>query len=202
MRLVWLTLCAAAGASAVANAETAEQAAYRVAKNGEVVFNNYPPRALKAGEQGVVGFVLTLDKQGEPTECQVTHSSGHPLLDRETCALVVNTGVFKPVRNARGKLVGRTRSEGFVSWQIPGREKMLNATKIARKDAPDKIVCRRIERTGSLVATSRVCKTGREWARTSAEQRQAFLEMQGIKGTTNIEPVTQVGTIQCPSGSC
>ena len=198
MRLVWLTLCAAAGASAVANAETAEQTAFRVAKNGEVVFNNYPPRALKAGEQGVVGFVLTLDKQGEPTECQVTHSSGHPLLDRETCALVVNTGVFKPVRDARGNLVRQARTEGTISWQIPGREKVSTATAIARKDAPEKIVCRRFARTGSLVGSDRICKTAREWARTAAEQQHVFRELQGIKGYT----APNEATIQCPSSSC
>ena len=198
MNLLTLTATAAVIVASAAAAETAEQAAYRVAKNGEIVFNHYPPRALKAGEQGLVGFVLTLDKQGEPTECRVTHSSGHPLLDQETCSLIVNTGVFKPVRDARGNLVRQARTEGTISWQIPGREKVSTATAIARKDAPEKIVCRRFARTGSLVGSDRICKTAREWARTAAEQQHVFRELQGIKGYT----APNEATIQCPSSSC
>ena len=42
----------------------------------EVVFKNYPPRALANREQGAVYFVVALDKDAHPTSCQVTHGSG------------------------------------------------------------------------------------------------------------------------------
>ena len=32
---------------------------------------------------------LALDKDARPTSCKVTHGSGHPLLDEETCDLIV-----------------------------------------------------------------------------------------------------------------
>ena len=185
MRFVLQALFLTAAVAGVVRSETTEEKAFRVAKNGEVVFNNYPPRALKAGEQGMVGFLITIDKDGEPTECRVTHTSGHPQLDQETCSLISNHGVFKPVRDANGRLVRVARSEGFVNWQIPGKAPAMAARKIAAKDAPDKMVCRRIERTGSLIAKDRICKTAREWARTQAEQKRYFEEVQGIKGTTN-----------------
>ena len=188
MRLLLGALSVLLVSPAVAGAETAEQTAFRVAKNGEVVFNNYPPRALKAGEQGMVGFLITLDRDGEPTECKVTHTSGHPLLDRETCALISNFGVFKPVRDANGNLVRVARSQGFVNWQIPGKTPVSVATKIASKNVPDKMVCRRIERTGSLIAKDRICRTAREWARTQAEQKAYVEEIQGIKGNSNSLP--------------
>lgn len=188
MRFVLQAVFLTAAVAGVARAETAEEKAFRVAKNGEVVFNNYPPRALKAGEQGMVGFLITIDKDGEPTECRVTHTSGHPQLDQETCALISNHGVFKPVRDANGRLVRVARSEGFVNWQIPGKAPVMVARKIASKDAPDKMVCRRIERTGSLIAKDRICKTSREWTRMQAEQKGYIEQIQGIKGVTNGAP--------------
>src|SRR6478609_540329 len=56
--------------------------------NWEIFQKLYPPRALKAREEGAVGFKVTIDKQGTVTDCQVTHSSGHALLDQETCTLI------------------------------------------------------------------------------------------------------------------
>jgi len=64
----------------------------------EIVFQNYPPRALKAGEEGPVFFTVTLDKDASPMTCQVTHGSGYPLLDEETCDLIVQHAVFKAAR--------------------------------------------------------------------------------------------------------
>ena len=203
MRIMVATALLAVVTAAAASGETAEQKAFRIAKNGEVVFKNYPPRALKAGEQGMVGFLITLDRDGEPTECRVTHTSGHPLLDQETCALVANYGVFKPVRDANGKLVRVARSQGYVNWQLPGQSRSTSAQQIAANNAPDKMVCRRIERTGSLIAKDRVCKTGREWARTSAEQQRFVKEVQGSQGSTSGDAAfTESGTVKCPSGGC
>ena len=189
MRMILLAATFLVAGVGIANAETAEQKAFRFEKNGEVVFNNYPPRALKAGEQGMVGFLITIDKDGEPTECRVTHTSGFPLLDQETCVLISNYGVFKPVRDASGRLVGQARSQGYVNWQLPGQSRVTSATKIAANDAPDKMVCRRIERTGSLIAKDRICKTAREWARTQSEQKRYIEDVQGIRGT-GCDPMT------------
>jgi len=70
---------------AVANPALAQPSdpAFRNATNHDVLLKLYPPRALAAREQGAVGFAVTLDKDGHPTECRVTSSSGFPLLDQE-----------------------------------------------------------------------------------------------------------------------
>ena len=200
MRIMVATALLAVVTAAAASGETAEQKAFRIAKNGEVVFKNYPPRALKAGEQGMVGFLITLDRDGEPTECRVTHTSGHPLLDQETCALIASYGVFKPVRDGNGKLVRVARSQGYVNWQLPGQSRPGSATQIAANNAPDKMICRRIERTGSLVAKDRICRTAREWSRTQSEQRNQVEAVQGIQGSTNGTPPT--AELGCPAGGC
>src|SRR5690349_20507432 len=85
----------------------------------EVVFENYPPRALRNGEQGSVYFTVTLDKDAHPTACQVTYGSGHPLLDQETCDLIVQHAVFNSVKDKNGHATKSTH-EGVVNWRIPG----------------------------------------------------------------------------------
>src|SRR5919107_4230428 len=74
----------------------APEAAARNASNWDIFQKLYPARALAAREEGAVGFTVTLDSKGEVTNCQVTHSSGHPLLDQETCKLVTLNAQFKP----------------------------------------------------------------------------------------------------------
>ncbi len=85
----------------------------------EIVFQNYPPRALAAGEEGPVFFVVDIDKDARATSCEVTHGSGHPLLDAETCQLIVQHAVFKSARDASGRVV-KQHAEGVVNWTIPG----------------------------------------------------------------------------------
>src|SRR6476659_9879964 len=57
-------------------------------KNIEFIWNNYPPGALKRGEQGRVAFRVTIDRTGLISTCEVTESSGFKALDRETCEMM------------------------------------------------------------------------------------------------------------------
>src|SRR6478735_5228039 len=75
------------------------QAPQSQASNWDVFLKLYPKRALAAKEEGAVGFTVTLDNKGDVTNCQVTQSSGHPLLDEETCKLITLNAVFKPDPN-------------------------------------------------------------------------------------------------------
>jgi periplasmic protein TonB len=85
----------------------------------EVVFANYPPDALARGEQGAVYFLVTLDKNAHATSCKVTYGSGYPLLDEETCDLIVQHAVFSKLKDANGRVTKETQ-EGVVYWRIPG----------------------------------------------------------------------------------
>lgn len=160
----------------------------------EIVFQNYPPRALAAGEEGPVFFSVTLDKDARPMSCQVTHGSGHPLLDSETCDLIVQHAVFNSAKDADGHVMRQT-AEGVVNWTIPGHTPAPISFSSAAAAAPkttEAQVCKKNIRIGTLSNVERTCMTASEWAKQSDQQKQTYDELQGRKGSSN-----------CPSdGAC
>ena len=173
-------------ASVPAFAQTPDVATARNAKNWDTLMKLYPPRALAAREQGLVGFTVKLDKDGQPTECQVTHSSGHPLLDQETCQLITLHVVFKPTGAASGSQV--STHQGVINWQLPSSGPLAAAAppkSVKVANAPEKVVCKRVPKTGSNVATERVCMTRRDWQTSSEDSRREFEDLQGKKGATS-----------------
>jgi len=171
-------------AQPVLGAETTAAKSQREQQIREVVFQNYPPRALAAGEQGAVFFIVSLDKDAHPTTCEVTHGSGHPLLDIETCQLIVLHAVFKSARDASGRLV-KQRAEGVVNWAIPGREPVsINPVLLTGDAKPEKQVCKKNVRVGTLSAIERICMTPSEWAKQSEQMKEPYAELQGRKGSS------------------
>ena len=169
--------------SAVDNDAKAE----RDRQMSEIVFQNYPPRALANGEQGAVFFVVSLDNDAHATSCEVTHGSGHPLLDEETCYLIVQHAVFKSARDANGRVVKQT-AEGVVNWTIPGREPVpLNPILLSGKAKPEKQVCKKTLRIGTLSEVEQTCMTRSEWVKQSERSKQPWLE------------ITQKGYTVCPT---
>ena len=151
----------------------------------EIVFQNYPPRALAAGEEGPVFFNVTLDEDATAISCQVTHSSGFPLLDEETCKLIVGHAVFKSARDASGHLV-RQETEGVVNWTLPGHTPApISAAVVAPKDLPAKQICKKTSRIGTIADVERTCMTAQEWARQTDEMKQTWEDVQGKKGFTS-----------------
>ena len=166
----------------------------------EIVFQNYPPRALAAGEQGPVFFVVTLDKDARATSCEVTHGSGHPLLDQETCELIVLHAVFKSAKDAQGHVIKQT-AEGVVNWTIPGRApEPFNPILLAGNNKPEKQVCKKNLRMGTLSSVERICMTPSEWARQSDEMKEPWREMQ-TKGFTTEALGSGIGETKCAGGS-
>ena len=150
----------------------------------EIVFKNYPPRALAAGEQGAVFFVVTLDKDAHPTSCEVTHGSGHPLLDAETCELIVQHAVFSSTRDANGR-AGPQTTEGVVNWTLPGHAPApINPVLLTGDTKPEKQVCKKTVRIGTLAGFERTCMTPSQWAKQSDEQKQVWGDVQGRKGNS------------------
>ena len=152
----------------------------------EIVFQNYPPRAFAAGEQGAVFFVVDIDKDAHATSCEVTHGSGHRLLDEETCYLIVQHAVFKSARDEKGRVV-KQRAEGVVNWTLPGRKPVpINPILLTRSAKPEKQVCKKKLRIGTLSEVERTCMTPSEWAKQSERLKQPWLE------------ITQKGYTVCP----
>lgn len=172
-------------ASAAAQAETPSEKAVREAKNYDTLLQYYPKRALAAGEQGLVGFTIRLDKAGHPTNCEVTHSSGYRQLDDETCQLMLIHGVFQPVKDSDGNKTNQV-TEGVVNWKIPGAAATTVApVKVSAANAPEKMICKRELKQGTLAGYERTCMTKREWQRLSDEMKQPWDDIQGKKGMTN-----------------
>jgi hypothetical protein len=114
----------------------------------------------------------------------VTHGSGHPRLDAETCELIVQHATFKSVKDANGRATKSTH-EGVVNWRIPGAAPVpIVPVALTAATAPEKQICKKSVRNGTLAGVERTCMTAREWARMSQETRDFWDEQQGRKGST------------------
>jgi len=79
---------------------------------------DYPPSAMRARVEGAVGFTLTIDAQGNVTDCAVTASSNTKALDEATCSLTRARAHFLPARDGKGHPVGDT-FHSRVKWVLP-----------------------------------------------------------------------------------
>jgi len=179
-----LTIAASLFGAAPLFAQAPQPQAAQSASNWDVFLKLYPRRALAAKEEGAVGFTVTLDNKGDVTNCQVTHSSGHPLLDEETCKLVTLNAVFKPDPSL-GPSQTKTH-QGVIAWKLPNSTTSLAApTAVATSAAPEKLVCKKSLKTGTLAGYERTCLTPTEWAKQSAAQKAEWEDLQGKKGSTS-----------------
>lgn len=78
---------------------------------------DYPSAALRAGEQGQVGFRLTVGTNGRVTGCAVTLSSGSAVLDSTTCRILRARARFRPARDSKGEPVEGTYG-GALTWSL------------------------------------------------------------------------------------
>jgi protein TonB len=180
-----LTVIASLLLAASAQAQSADEKAARNATNWDVFLKLYPPRALAAREEGAVGFLVTLDKVGNVTGCEVTHSSGHPLLDQETCNIVTLHAQFSP--DPSGSAQTRTH-EGLIAWKLPQSTTQLAVpAPVTATSAPEKVICKRTVKIGTLAGFERTCMTPTEWARQTDEMKQVYEEFQGKKGSSSCD---------------
>lgn len=80
--------------------------------------SDYPVRALAERREGTTGFKLSVDKEGNPSTCTVTQTSGHADLDEATCNNMMRRARFYPAQNGKGAPVAGEFSSR-VRWQIP-----------------------------------------------------------------------------------
>jgi protein TonB len=80
--------------------------------------DDYPPSALRAGEQGTTGFRLDVGTDGRVTNCTVTSSSGSSALDQATCRLLQRRARFTPARDSNGQPT-TDQNSGRITWRIP-----------------------------------------------------------------------------------
>ncbi len=63
---------------------------------------NYPARALREEIEGTVGLRVTVTPQGKAANCQVTASSGSPILDQAACQGMERYAQFNPALDDAG----------------------------------------------------------------------------------------------------
>ena len=178
----WVAIFAVcAGSSALAQTPNAKAA--QNAENWSVFEQFYPKRAIAAREEGAVGFKIKLDSKGLVADCQITHSSGHPLLDQETCNIITLHAQFKPDPGLSPSQVHT--SEGMIAWKLPASATPLATPRPVQSAELDKVVCKKSVRTGSLADVERTCLTLREWTRQSDESKEVWEDIQGKKGNTH-----------------
>ena len=79
---------------------------------------DYPARARRGREEGVVGFHLGIDPNGRVRDCTITRSSGSPSLDAGTCLILRGRARYVPAVTAAGTPVNGS-DDGHVTWRLP-----------------------------------------------------------------------------------
>jgi len=83
-----------------------------------VTNDDYPPAALRAGDQGSVGIAFQVNAQGRIEGCTVTSGSGSSALDQATCRLVTRRGRYSPALDAAGNPIAGGRKTLRFTWRI------------------------------------------------------------------------------------
>jgi TonB family protein len=160
-------------------------AAYsQAADHGDFMAKHYPPQALKNGEDGRVGFRVSISKDGVIERCEITESSGYATLDRETCDFIAVYAKLKPAVDDKGIAYGTIQS-GVVAWKLPAGVARSIAPRAAAASLPPPLVCKRGNNTGSFLAHTTQCMTDAEWAVQDRLVRQSLDERIGIRVCTD-----------------
>ena len=78
---------------------------------------DYPASAIRAREEGMVGFRLIVGPNGRVTNCVITASSKSAALDSTTCRLLTSRARFTPARNSSGEPTSDSVS-GRIFWRL------------------------------------------------------------------------------------
>ena len=79
---------------------------------------DYPPEAIRNGEEGTVGFVLDVTPEGIVGACNVVAPSGSTLLDARTCEIMSARARFTPARDSNGTPVA-DHIRARIRWVLP-----------------------------------------------------------------------------------
>jgi protein TonB len=80
--------------------------------------SDYPADAKRAGAQGSVSLLLSVDTAGKVAGCRVTASSGNASLDNATCRLAERRGRFNVQKDAEGNALPYAYSLPGIHWSL------------------------------------------------------------------------------------
>ena len=79
---------------------------------------DFPGEALGKDFSGTTGFAMLIDEAGRVADCMVVETSGHAILDMQSCAIMKVRARFQPARDKSGKPT-RDRVRSRIRWVIP-----------------------------------------------------------------------------------
>ncbi len=80
--------------------------------------SDYPSRALRSGEEGIVRMRITVGTNGRVESCSVSGSSGSSTLDDAACRGMQRYARYRPALNAAGNAISATTTQA-INYQIP-----------------------------------------------------------------------------------
>ncbi len=83
-----------------------------------VTDRDFKSRWIREGLSGVARFTLQIDANGRVSDCTITRSTTHAVLDAATCRLVSDRARFTPARGPDGAITSGTYSSS-IRWDIP-----------------------------------------------------------------------------------
>ncbi|MEO0870683.1 MAG: energy transducer TonB [Pseudomonadota bacterium] len=83
-----------------------------------ITTSDYRTSWINRGFTGTASFTLEIDARGRVSDCTITGSTGHAVLDGATCRLLERRARFVPARDGAGDPVAGSYSSS-VAWQIP-----------------------------------------------------------------------------------
>ena len=135
--------------------------------------DDYPKAAMFSDAAGVTALMLTIGTNGRPTACQVTDSSGHPVLDVTACTLVRQRARFAP-GTLNGKPV-ESRWRSRIVWKMPDESHVMVDPRAAgnAKTAP-------VPRDALLEIDPRVAVAGSGMAGTAGRTNFVWLDVDTV----------------------
>ena len=85
--------------------------------------DDYPSRAMREQIGGTASYRLTIRADGSVSDCEITVSSGHAILDESTCYYARLRARFTPARDKDGKAMIGTYTH-YRQW-IPPQLKFI-----------------------------------------------------------------------------
>ncbi|NNM75542.1 TonB family protein [Sphingomonas sp. ID1715] len=94
-------------------------------RKGRIRDSDYPRAAGEEGVGGTVGVRFVVEPDGRVSRCDVTRSSGSPVLDDTTCRLIVERFRYEPSRDPEGRPVPATivQNHTWVIHDLPPEER-------------------------------------------------------------------------------
>lgn len=80
--------------------------------------DDYPADAIRGQQTGSTGFAMLIDETGKVADCMVVETSGHAVLDMQSCAILKHRARYDPARDSAGKPI-KDRVTAMVTWRIP-----------------------------------------------------------------------------------